>query len=202
MKNSMFIVLLVSVVLVSGCTAVQAPAFSTATLSQTPSAAPAQIACSGTPTPADQEGPFYKAGSPARDSLIDEGMPGVPLFIFGRVFDEECNPIAGAELDFWLADVNGEYDNTGYTLRGHVFSDSDGNYAIETIEPTEYTGRPPHIHAKVFGPDGRELLTTQLYFAGSENSADVRSAPGLLAPYLGPDTSGRQQVLFNFVVSR
>ena len=128
-------------------------------------------------------------------------MAGVPLLIFGRLFDEECRPIAGARLDFWLADVAGEYDNAGYTLRGHVFSDAEGNYAIESIEPTEYTGRPPHIHVKVHAPDGRELLTTQLYFAGSEASADVRGAPDLLAPYLGPDENGRQQVLFNFVVN-
>jgi len=169
---------------------------------ETTSAAPTSIACSGVLTPADQEGPFYRAGSPERTSLIDEGMPGVPLLIFGRVFDQDCNPIAGASLDFWLADVNAKYDNTGYTLRGHVLSDVDGNYVIETIEATTYTGRPAHIHAKVFAPDGRELLITQLYFAGSENSEDVRRAPSLLAPYLGPDATGRQQVLFNFVVNQ
>jgi protocatechuate 3,4-dioxygenase beta subunit len=202
MKQAMLSVLLVSAVLFSGCTPVQAPAAGTLTSPGTTSAAPEQAACSSTLTPANQEGPFYTADSPERASLIDEGMPGVPLLIFGRVFDQECNPIAGAKLDFWLADVNGEYDNAGYTLRGHVFADAGGNYAIEAIEPTAYTGRPPHTHVKVFDPDGRELLTTQLYFAGSEDSADVRNAPGLLAPYVGPDSTGRQQVLFNFVVGR
>ena len=99
-----------------------------------------------------------------------------------------------------MADADGEYDNAGYTLRGHLFSDENGEYALETIEPTAYTGRPPHIHVKLFAPDGGELLTTQMYFAGSEGSADVNASPDLLATYLGPDEAGRRQALFNFVV--
>lgn len=202
MKNWMIAVLLATLFLLAGCSPLRAPASGAVMPTVTTSAATTPNTCSGVLTPANQEGPFYSAGSPARASLIDKGMPGVPLLIFGRVFDQHCNPIAGAKLDFWLADVDGEYDNVGYTLRGHVFSGADGAYAIESIEPTAYTGRPPHIHAKVFAPDGRELLTTQLYFAGSETSADVRGAPGLLVPYLGPDATGRQQVLFNIVVSQ
>lgn len=170
----------------------------------TPKSEPAAtpIPCSGTLTSPNQEGPYYSVGSSERSSLIDAGMAGVPILIVGRVFDQDCKPIAGAKLDFWLADVNGEYDNTGYTLRGHLFSDANGNYALESIEPTSYTGRPPHIHVKVFAPDGRELLTTQMYFAGSEGSADVSASPDLLVNYLEPDENGRRQVLFNFIVRR
>jgi protocatechuate 3,4-dioxygenase beta subunit len=127
-------------------------------------------------------------------------MPGVPLLIFGRVFNQDCSPIPEAKLDFWLADVNGEYDNVGYTLRGHVFTDENGYYQIESIEPTSYTGRPPHIHVKAYSPDGEELLTTQMYFAGSQDSAEVINNPVLFVTYLEPDEDGRLQVLFNFVV--
>lgn len=52
----------------------------------------------------------------------------------------------------------------------------------------------------VFAPDGQELLTTQMYFSGSEGSSDVTASPDLLANHLGPDENGRQKVLFNFVV--
>jgi protocatechuate 3,4-dioxygenase beta subunit len=151
-------------------------------------------------SPAQQEGPYFSPGSPQRDSLIDEGMPGVPVLIYGRVFDQDCNPIPEAKLDFWLADVNGEYDNVGYTLRGHVFTSEDGYYQIESIEPTSYTGRPPHIHVKVYSPGGEELLTTQMYFAGSQDSAEVRDNPVLFVTYLEADEDGGLQVLFNFVV--
>ena len=171
----------------------------TETSTATPESTP--ITCDGILTPAQQEGPFFSPGSPQRSSLIDEGMPGVPVLIFGRVFDQDCNPISGAKLDFWLADVNGEYDNVSYTLRGHVFTNEDGYYQIESIEPTSYTGRPPHIHVKVYSPNGDELLTTQMYFAGSQDSAEVRDNPTLFVTYLEPDEDGRLQVLFNFVVS-
>ena len=106
----------------------------------------------------------------------------------------------GVKIDFWLADVDGEYDNVGYTLRGHQFTEENGYYSIESIEPTAYTGRPPHIHVKLFAADGQELLTTQMYFPGSEGSADVQNSPDLFAIYLDPDGEGRQQVLFNFIV--
>jgi protocatechuate 3,4-dioxygenase beta subunit len=165
-----------------------------------PAAETVPVACSGTPTSPNMEGPYYTAGSPERASLIDEGMPGMPIRIFGHVFDQNCDPVAGAKVDFWQADANGVYDNAGYTLRGHVLADENGGYAIETIAPGEYPGRPPHIHVKVFAPDGRELLTTQLYLAGSESSADVRAAPDLLVPFAGPDAKGREQVPFDFVV--
>lgn len=161
---------------------------------------PTKINCSGELTSHNQEGPFYKFGSPERDSLIDEDLPGVQILIIGRVFDQDCNPLPGVKLDFWLADVDGEYDNEGYTLRGHQFSDENGFFSLESIEPTSYTGRPPHIHVKLFNPDGEELLTTQMYFPGSEDSADVIAAPDLYAAYLNQEVSNRQVVLFNFIV--
>ena len=161
---------------------------------------PTHIPCSGELTSPNQEGPFYKSGSPARESLIDEGLAGSPILILGHVFDQDCNPMPGVKIDFWLADVDGEYDNVGYTLRGHQFTEENGYYSIESIEPTAYTGRPPHIHVKLFAADGQELLTTQMYFPGSEGSADVQNSPDLFAIYLDPDGEGRQQVLFNFFV--
>jgi protocatechuate 3,4-dioxygenase beta subunit len=156
--------------------------------------------CKGTQTSPNMEGPYYTSGSPQRTTLIEPGMPGVPLLILGRVFDGECNPVAGAKVDFWQADMNGVYDNAGYTLRGHAITNEDGYYEIETIEPGPYTGRPPHIHVKVFSPQGRETLTTQLYFPGSEETRDVAAAPDLLVSYAGQDEAGRELVFFNFVV--
>jgi protocatechuate 3,4-dioxygenase beta subunit len=162
--------------------------------------APTEIFCSGALTSPNQEGPYYSAGSPERASLIETGMPGTPIRIIGGVFDQNCNPIPRAKVDFWQADANGVYDNAGYTLSGYIFTDVNGYYEIETIAPGLYTGRPPHIHVKVFAPDGRELLTTQMYFPGSEGSQDVLVAPDLLVTYQGLDEKGRQQVNFNFVV--
>ena len=160
------------------------------------------VDCDGTLTSADQEGPYFSPGSPERSSLIEGGMQGVPILITGKVLDQDCNPIAGAKVDLWLADVNGQYDNVGYRLRGHTYSNEAGEYAIESIETGLYTGRPPHIHVKVFDADGVELLTTQMYFPGSEGSQDIQDAPDLYVTYIEPDENGRKRVIFNFVVQR
>jgi len=117
------------------------------------------------PTPSDMEGPYFLAGSPERASLIEPGMGGTPLTITGYVLTTDCLPVAGAKIEFWQADANGEYDLQGYRLRGHVFSDKAGRYQIETIIPAAYETRPPHIHVKVL-PPGQPGLTTQLYFPG------------------------------------
>lgn len=122
-----------------------------------------------TPTPAQAEGPYFKAGAPQRQSLLEPGMPGTRLVVQGRVLTQSCVPVAGARLDFWQTDAQGEYDNTGYRMRGHQFTDDAGQYRLETVVPGRYPGRPPHIHVKVSIPNGR-TLTTQLYFPGANGN--------------------------------
>jgi protocatechuate 3,4-dioxygenase beta subunit len=120
--------------------------------------------CNGTLTPAQGEGPYYTPNTPERNSLLEEGMEGEMLILIGYVLDENCQPISGAWLDFWQADTNGDYDNVGYTLRGHQYTDAQGRYYLETVLPGLYNSRPiEHIHVKVQAPNG-EMLTSQLYF--------------------------------------
>jgi len=128
--------------------------------------------CDGTFTPAQTEGPYYKAGSPEQNILYQGGMPGARLIVVGYVLNADCQPIPGAWLDFWQADANGVYDNEGYTLRGNQFTDEQGRYFLETVLPGEYPGRTEHIHVKVQSPGGK-ILTSQLYFPGvAANSTD------------------------------
>jgi protocatechuate 3,4-dioxygenase beta subunit len=89
----------------------------------------------------------------------------------GLVLSTACKPVAGALLDFWQADDHGDYDNQGYRLRGHQFSDGDGRYRLETIVPGLYPGRTRHIHVKVQAPN-RPALTTQVYFPGEAQNED------------------------------
>ncbi len=156
-------------------------------------------ACSGTPTPSQTEGPYYKAGSPERTSLREPGLVGTPLTITGYVFSTACQPIAHAWLDFWQADGNGNYDNAGFKLRGHQFTDKQGRYQLETIVPGEYPGRTRHIHVKVQAP-GQPVLTTQLYFPGEpRNTSDSIFSPELLMQV--QNTSNGQLATFDFVLS-
>jgi len=121
-------------------------------------------ACNAGLTPQDTEGPYYKAGAPERISLLEPGMAGERLVLVGYVVDQNCQPVPNAWLDFWQTDANGEYDNNGYALRGHQFTDSQGRYFLETIVPGQYASRPiVHIHVKVQLP-GKDAITSQLYF--------------------------------------
>ena len=116
------------------------------------------------------EGPFFKPSSPERADLIEAGMAGQPIELVGFVLTRACRPAANALLDLWQADASGDYDNSGFRLRGHVRADADGRYRFGTIVPGAYEGRTRHLHVKVAPPTGR-LLTTQLYFPGEPKNA-------------------------------
>jgi len=139
-----------------------------------PFAALGQSQC-GAPTPQEFEGPFYKAGAPARANLAEPDSKAEKLVLTGVVRSPDCKPLAGVTLDFWRADANGDYDNRGYRYRGVVTSDAEGRYRLVTNLPPPYMGRPRHLHVKLQRPGGR-VLTTQLYFPGEskrENPALV-----------------------------
>jgi protocatechuate 3,4-dioxygenase beta subunit len=123
-------------------------------------------------TLAQTEGPFFKPSSPERIELLEAGMAGQPIELAGFVLTRNCKPIAGALLDFWQADDKGQYDNSGFRLRGHQFTDADGRFQLRTVVPGAYVGRTRHIHVKV-QPRGGRVLTTQLYFPGeAKNRSD------------------------------
>jgi protocatechuate 3,4-dioxygenase beta subunit len=124
------------------------------------------------PTVRQTEGPFFKPSSPQRSDLREPGMRGQPVELAGAVLTRSCRPVAGALLDLWQADHEGEYDNSGFRLRGHQYADAEGRYRFSTIVPGLYPGRTRHFHIKVQPPGGR-VLTTQLYFPGEpQNRAD------------------------------
>jgi protocatechuate 3,4-dioxygenase beta subunit len=151
------------------------------------------------PTLAQTEGPYFTPNSPQRASLVEAGMGGQRLVVAGTVLTTGCHPVGRALLDFWQADDAGRYDNQGYRLRGHQFSDADGSWRLDTIVPGLYTGRTRHIHVKVQAPDG-PVLTTQLYFPGEpENDRDGIFSPDLLLSGVH-DTAGTRRGSFTFVL--
>lgn len=150
------------------------------------------------PTPAQTEGPYFTPNSPLRTSLLESGISGTRLAISGLVLSTSCQPVAQALVDFWQADNSGNYDNSGYRLRGHQFTDASGRFVLDTIVPGLYPGRTRHIHVKVQPPNGR-ILTTQLYFPGeSRNSSDGIFNSDLLVTVQSTGTP--MQATFNFVV--
>ena len=145
-------------------------------------------------TPRQTEGPFFKPKSPERRSLLEGAIPS--LIVAGRVVGKDCKPVAGALLDFWHADEQGEYDNAGFRFRGHQFADAEGRYRLETIVPAVYPGRTRHIHVKVQARGG-PVLTTQLYFPNEP--ANARDGLFREALVVRPERQGL--VSFDFVAA-
>ncbi|WP_078964898.1 dioxygenase family protein [Streptomyces aureocirculatus] len=151
------------------------------------------------PTPPQMEGPYFKPNSPRRSSLIESGMQGTRLTVSGYVFGLACKPISQVLLDFWQADARGAYDNVGYRLRGHQFTDANGAFKLTTIFPGLYPGRTRHLHVKVQAP-GRPILTTQLYFPNEpRNNTDPIFDARLLMNVR--DVGNTKEAVFDFVLN-
>jgi len=99
---------------------------------------------------------------------------GIVFVLQGQVTTQSGEPIAGAVVEIWQTDVNGNYDHPqdadpsvlldDFQYFGRATADDDGFYAFRTIVPAEYEPRPSHIHFKV-KIDGEEALTSQFYFS-------------------------------------
>jgi protocatechuate 3,4-dioxygenase beta subunit len=153
---------------------------------------------SAAPTARQTEGPYFKPDSPLRASLLEPGIVGTQIVVTGMVLSTTCQPIARALIDVWHADDRGGYDNTGFRLRGHQFTDDQGRYRLETIVPGVYVGRTRHLHVKV-QPPNRPVLTTQLYFPGEAvNARDPIFSPELVMR-VTEATTGKAGT-FDFVV--
>lgn len=135
-------------------------------------------------TPEAGDGPFYLDRSLLR-SDITSGRPGVPLRLAMQVVrSRDCATLAKARVDVWHADALGLY--SGYAqqggvggvspevavgkqyLRGTQFTDAAGSVEFQTIFPSWYGGRTPHIHFKVF-LGGNEVVASQIFFPDEIN---------------------------------
>lgn len=151
------------------------------------------------PTLAQTAGPFYTPNTPLRTNLREVGMDGTPLHLEGFVLTTACTPVAGALVDFWQCDAAGVYDNQGFRLRGHQFTDDLGRYVLESVVPGLYPGRTRHIHVRVQAANG-PILTTQLYFP--DEPANARD--GIFHPALLMQTAtgaDGMTATFNFVLA-
>jgi protocatechuate 3,4-dioxygenase beta subunit len=152
------------------------------------------------PTIPETEGPFFKPRSPQRSDLLEGGITGRPVELSGQVLTRSCQPVAGALVDLWHANDRGEYDNNGFRLRGHLFTDTEGRYSFRTIMPGLYTGRTRHYHVKVQAPR-LAVLTTQFYFPNEkQNRADPLFRRQLLMQVTPTEAQGALLARFDVVL--
>ena len=149
-----------------------------------PLAATPVLAEDRVPTPRMTEGPFYPTSFP-KDTDADltriEGRAataqGRILDVSGRVVDRSGAPRAGARVEIWQCDAQGEYHLVGghegdpdFQGFGAVLTDADGRYAFRTIKPVPYPGRTPHIHFNVL-ENGKRRITSQMFVEGEPGNA-------------------------------
>jgi protocatechuate 3,4-dioxygenase beta subunit len=155
-------------------------------------------------TPRDQLGPFYTRNAPEQTELCTSGSGGRErLTVAGRVLGADCKPLAGALVEVWHADANGDYshftrgkkDDPACLLRASVRTNAEGRYQFTTIVPAEYPGRPRHIHYRV-SHAAHATLVTQLYFTGDRGAVE-----GLTAP-LQRDAQGVASAIFDITLNR
>ena len=115
-------------------------------------------------TPGQIGGTHFKA-SPERHSVLVAGTRGTRITLSGYVLTSACRALRGARVDFWQADANGAYDDTGVRLRSHQFTDTRGHYWLQTILPGPYANRTRHFHVTVRAR-GERTVTTMLYLPG------------------------------------
>jgi len=180
-------------------------------------AAPLAAAAPLRRTPTQVLGPFYPVVKPldqdADLTLIagrTQRAAGQVIHVMGRVTNAAGQPLPGARIEIWQANMHGRYTHVSDTKTdlpldpnfdgfAVLTTDAEGRYRFKTIKPGGYneggSTRPPHIHFDVQGKHNR--LVTQMYFAGDPlNAADrfLATAPAngaqLIAPQLLPNKAG------------
>lgn len=139
-------------------------------------------------TPPQTSGPFYPGESLFHADSDLTSIPGHSaraqgqiIYVRGKVVDQYCKPVQGANVEIWQACASGKYNNQKdsnpapldphFKYWAEAFTDANGEYYFKTIIPGAYPAdtdwtRPPHIHFKVSCLGYKELVT-QMYFKGN-----------------------------------
>ncbi|MBC7468978.1 MAG: intradiol ring-cleavage dioxygenase [Ramlibacter sp.] len=137
-------------------------------------------------------GPFHVEGAPQYENGADiaNGAAGEPCLVLGRVLGLDGKPVAGATVEVWQADAQGNYDVQyegldHHQARGVLRSGPDGRFAFRSVLAESYpiphdgpvgellqaTGRhpwrPAHLHFMIVA-DGYERLVTHVFRSGDQ----------------------------------
>lgn len=139
-----------------------------------------------TEAPTETEGPFptKSPSSYVRSNIVD-GRTGVPFTMQITIQNKNnsCAAVAGAIVDVWHCDKDGNYSEYGGTsmqttdytsvhfLRGRQVADANGLVTFTSIFPGWYSGRATHIHVHIYNTSGTSLKVTQISFPEGSSSA-------------------------------
>ena len=127
-------------------------------------------------TPSETVGPYPSLTDLIR-SDIREGKSGATLTLTITVVNSNnnCSPVANANVEIWQCDAAGNYSQDGTQtaqtyLRGIQTTNGDGQVTFTTVYPGWYQGRATHIHVDVVR-NGVSSKVTQIAFPESVNAA-------------------------------
>src|SRR5215212_9287774 len=92
--------------------------------------------------------------SDSADNSVKQGVPLTLNIVVASVVESSCTPLAGAQVDVWHCDAQGQYsgvsdrgsDTTGHNfLRGYQLTDAKGSIQFQTVYPGWYSGRTVHV---------------------------------------------------------
>ena len=161
-------------------------------------------------SPRETRGPFpTKTPSQMVQANIKSDRTGIALLVNLDILNKtnNCKPLAGAHVDVWHCDKDGNYSEYGnhpmqrkdfsaaHFLRGRQTTDVNGRVSFLSIYPGWYNGRAPHIHVEIFDKTGKSLLVTQVAFP-DDVSTKVYSSP-LYADRGDADTPNSEDNLFS-----
>lgn len=162
-------------------------------------------------------GPFWRMNAPRVEnggSILRSPTPGDPMLVTLTIHDRGGRPVAGADVDVWHASPAGLYENqdpaqADMNLRGKLTTGDDGRISFRSVRPAGYpiptdgvvgrllaaqarhSYRPAHVHALVFKP-GYKTLISQIY---ADDDVHVRSdvqfgvTRALLGKFIRHDTA-------------
>jgi protocatechuate 3,4-dioxygenase alpha subunit len=132
------------------------------------------------PTPAQTVGPFLHIAMDWADGpyAVREGAPGA-VWLHGRLFDGEGEPVVDGMIETWQADPDGHFDHPddprgaartdGFRGFGRSCTGADGTWEVLTLKPgplpAEEGGiEAPHVDVSVFARGLLHRLVTRIYF--------------------------------------
>ncbi|SCY47721.1 dioxygenase family protein [Flavobacterium caeni] len=135
--------------------------------------------CDSATTPSETEGP-YPTHTP--NSLVVSDIrsdrQGIDLEVNIDVVGTSGAAVAGALVDLWHCDKDGNYSEYGsftsvHFLRGRQATNNDGRVTFLTKFPGWYQGRATHLHVHIYTSTGQSLLVTQIAYPEGSDSAVV-----------------------------
>lgn len=158
---------------------------------------------------ATTEGPCTADTIERRD--VSEGLLGLPVRLALKIVDADtCAPVSGAVVEIWHTQRSGVYsgETPGGSLcapndpdaqdhlyfRGTQTTDDAGRVDFDTCYPGWYSGRPIHIHFRVYVGE-HSHLTSQLLFPDALTEEIFARHPDYLE-FGQPDTLNDEDTVF------